>query len=118
MLKKKVTRPASLSLLNPVTALRSLLSVALSSVTAKSIFMIPSIFISCQRTSTPTRVYSLERRRCSVYSDDTVQFQTAQVFIDTAIFSLFIRVLGSKNEKGGYFISFGFWCDTAEIWKF
>ncbi len=82
-----MTRPASLSLLNPVPALGSLLSVALSSVTAKSNYMIPFVFISCQCTTTPTRVYSFERRRCSVYSDDTVQLKTAQVFNNTAIFN-------------------------------
>ena len=85
--RKRVTRPASLSPLNPATALGALLSVALSSVTAKSNYMIPFVFISCQCTTMPTKVYSFERRRCSVYSDDTVQFQTAQVFNDTAIFT-------------------------------
>lgn len=35
----------------------------------------------------PTRVYSSKRRRCSVYSDDTVQFQTAQVFNGSDIFN-------------------------------
>ena len=28
----------------------------------------------------------MQRRRCSVYSDDTVQFQTAQVFSESDIF--------------------------------
>ena len=71
--RKRVTRPASLSPLNPATALGSLLSVALSSVTAKSIYMIPSVSDLCQCTTTPTQVYSFERRRCSVSNGAGVQ---------------------------------------------
>ena len=78
--RKRVTRPASLSPLNPATALGSLLSVALSSVTAKSIYMIPSVAIcvnvqprrhGCTVFSdggvqfTPTTLFSFKRRRCS-----------------------------------------------------
>ena len=78
--RKRVTRPASLSPLNPAMALGSLLSVALSSVTAKSIYMIPSVAIcvnvqprrhGCTVLSdggvqfTPTTLFSFKRRRCS-----------------------------------------------------
>ena len=78
--RKRVTRLASLSPLNPATALWSLLSVALSSVTAKSNYMIPFVFISCQCTTTPTRVFSFERRQCSIFSDGGVQFTPTTLF--------------------------------------
>ena len=88
--RKRVTRPASLSPLNPAMALGSLLSVALSSVTAKSIYMIPSVAIcvnvqprrhGCTVLSdggvqfTPTTLFSFKRRRCSttpLYSPTTL----------------------------------------------
>ena len=43
-----------------------------------------------------TEVFSLLRRRCSVYSDEGVQFQTAQVFNESDIFS--VRQIGSVNR--------------------
>ena len=47
--KKRATRAASLSALkSPQSALRSLLSVALSSAVVKSIFMIPLFYLFCQ----------------------------------------------------------------------
>ena len=44
-----------------------------------------------------TGVFSFERRGCSVYSDDTVQFKTAMVFNSTAIFSQIIVVTHNAN---------------------
>ena len=78
--KEKSDASASLSLLNPTTALGSLLSVALSSVTAKSNYMIPFVFILCQCTTTPTRVLSFERRQGSIFSDGGVQFTPTTLF--------------------------------------
>ena len=95
--RKRVTRPASLSPLNPVTALGSLLSVALSSVTAKSIYMIPSVAICvnvqprrCGRSVfsdggvqfTPTTLFSFKRRRCStrpLYSELANKIEECQI---------------------------------------
>ena len=37
-------------------------------------------------TTTPPKVYSFERRHCSVYSDEGVQFTTAEVFNLAAVF--------------------------------
>ena len=62
----------------PYTALRSLLSVALSSGMVKSKLMIP--FISEKVNVQPFR------RHCSVINDEGVQFKTAEVFNSTAIF--------------------------------
>lgn len=63
----------------PYTALRSLLSVALSSGMVKSNLIIP--FISEKVNVQPFH------RHCSVISDEGVQFKTAEVFNSTAIFT-------------------------------
>ena len=41
----------------------------------------------CQCTTMPSKVYSFERRHCSVFSDEGVQFGTAEVFNDAAVFN-------------------------------
>ena len=71
---------ASLFPLTPYTALGSLLSVALSSVTAKSIIMITylSSLVNVQ----------LHRRGCTVFADGTVQPTVTRVFNWGAIFIL------------------------------
>ena len=70
--RRATTSMASLFPLTPYTVLRSLLSVALSSVTAKSIIMIPYIlhFVNVQ----------LHRRGCTVSADGTVQPTATRVF--------------------------------------
>lgn len=78
--KKRVIHPRYHSpCQTPYTALRSLLSVALSSGMVKSNLIIP--FISDKVNVQPFR------RHCSVISDEGVQFKTARVFNSTAIFS-------------------------------
>ena len=77
--KKRVIHPRYHSpCQTPYTALRSLLSVALSSGMVKSNLIIP--FISDKVNVQPFR------RHCSVISDEGVQFKTARVFNSTAIF--------------------------------
>ena len=79
--KKRVIHPRYHSpCQTPYTALRSLLSVALSSGMVKSNLIIP--FISDKVNVQPFR------RHCSVISDEGVQFKTARVFNSTAIFTL------------------------------
>ena len=70
--RRAPTSMASLFPLTPYTVLRSLLSVALSSVTAKSIIMIPYIlhFVNVQ----------LHRRGCTVSADGIVQPTATRVF--------------------------------------
>ena len=41
-----------------------------------------------ETTVTPTGVFSLERRHCSTNCDEGVQFKTAEVFSQSAIFTL------------------------------
>lgn len=78
--KKRVIHPRYHSpCQTPYTALRSLLSVALSSGMVKSNLIIP--FISDKVNVQPFR------RHCSVISDEGVQFKTARVFNSTAIFN-------------------------------
>ena len=78
--KKRVIHPRYHSpCQTPYTALRSLLSVALSSGMVKSNLIIP--FISDKVNVQPFR------RHCSVISDKGVQFKTARVFNSTAIFN-------------------------------
>lgn len=78
--KKRVIHPRYHSpCQTPYTALRSLLSVALSSGMVKSNLIIP--FISDKVNVQPFR------RHCSVISDEGVQFKTARVFNSTAIFT-------------------------------
>ena len=80
--KKRVIHPRYHSpCQTPYTALRSLLSVALSSGMVKSNLIIP--FISDKVNVQPFR------RHCSVISDEGVQFKTARVFNSTAIFTDF-----------------------------
>ena len=43
------------------------------------------MFSLCQCTTPPTGLYSFERRHCSVFGDEDVQFRTARVFILAAI---------------------------------
>ena len=80
--------------------LGSILTVALSSVTAKSIFMIPQLFVIVN--------VQLPRRRCSVSAalvfnlrGETVQFVTVRVFNGSAIFSclLFFKKTTLKIES-------------------
>ena len=79
--KKRVIHPRYHSpCQTPYTALRSLLSVALSSGMVKSNLIIP--FISDKVNVQPFR------RHCSVISDEGVQFKTARVFNSTAIFTI------------------------------
>ena len=84
--KKRVIHPRYHSpCQTPYTALRSLLSVALSSGMVKSNLIIP--FISDKVNVQPFR------RHCSVISDEGVQFKTARVFNSTAIFIMAITAL-------------------------
>ena len=80
--KKKSDALASLSLLNPVYGARVLLSVALSSVTAKSIFYDTIFWGYFQYTTAPSPVFSFggdsvqfARRDCSVCSGQGVQWK-------------------------------------------
>ena len=83
--KKRVIHPRYHSpCQTPYTALRSLLSVALSSGMVKSNLIIP--FISDKVNVQPFR------RHCSVISDEGVQFKTARVFNSTAIFKLVSKI--------------------------
>ncbi len=50
--------------------------------------MIPLYFQFVNVQPPPTRVFSFERRHCSVYSDEDVQFTTAEVFNLAAVFKV------------------------------
>ena len=92
--KKRVIHPRYHSpCQTPYTALRSLLSVALSSGMVKSNLIIP--FISDKVNVQPFR------RHCSVISDEGVQFKTARVFNSTAIFKNIstIAIVPSKTSR-------------------
>ena len=93
--KKRVIHPRYHSpCQTPYTALRSLLSVALSSGMVKSNLIIP--FISDKVNVQPFR------RHCSVISDEGVQFKTARVFNSTAIFNssdLKIKTLATAGVR-------------------
>lgn len=89
--KKRVIHPRYHSpCQTPYTALRSLLSVALSSGMVKSNLIIP--FISDKVNVQPFR------RHCSVISDEGVQFKTARVFNSTAIFRDGLALYISEKE--------------------
>lgn len=91
--KKRVIHPRYHSpCQTPYTALKSLLSVALSSGMVKSNLIIP--FISDKVNVQPFR------RHCSVISDEGVQFKTARVFNSTAIFTKSRTVLGWQARRG------------------
>lgn len=91
--KKRVIHPRYHSpCQTPYTALKSLLSVALSSGMVKSNLIIP--FISDKVNVQPFR------RHCSVISDEGVQFKTAMVFNSTAIFTKSRAVLGWQARRG------------------
>lgn len=118
--KKRVIHPRYHSpCQTPYTALRSLLSVALSSGMVKSNLIIP--FISDKVNVQPFR------RHCSVISDEGVQFKTARVFNSTAIFIKYNQVANyiyldtqvnkaiSDNAPCDYFSKVKTQCEGGQI---